>query len=81
MVALPYTRYIGLWLDNRFLVFTAGLSYSLFLVHMVVIDLLVTYIFTMPFTFGLWIWLSIVTLVLSYAFAYLLSRYVELRKW
>ncbi len=81
MITLPYTRYIGRWLDNRFLSFTAGLSYSLFLVHMVVIELLRAYVFTMPLTFGLWIWLAIATLVLSYAFAYLLSRYVELRKW
>jgi peptidoglycan/LPS O-acetylase OafA/YrhL len=81
MITLPYTRYIGRWLDNRFLSFTAGLSYSLFLMHMVVIDLFMTYLFTMPLTFGLWIWLAIATLVLSYIFAYLLSRYVESRKW
>jgi peptidoglycan/LPS O-acetylase OafA/YrhL len=81
MVALPYTRYIGRWLDSRFLSFTAWLSYSLFLVHMVVIELLIAYVFTMPLTFGLWIWLAASTLVFSYAFAYLLSRYVESRKW
>jgi hypothetical protein len=48
---------------------------------MVVIDLLMTYVFTMPLTFGLWIGLSIATLSLSYISAYLLFRYVESRKW
>ena len=45
LVALPVTRYVGKILDNRFLTWIATLAYSLYLFHMLVIEVLRKYFF------------------------------------
>lgn len=76
MVCLPFSRYIGRILDNTFLIFTAKISYSLFLTHALIIALL--YEFYPPEnTILLWVIYSGVTLILSYMSAWLLYRYIE----
>lgn len=76
IVCLPFSKYIGWLLDNAFLTFTAKISYSLFLTHALIIALLYELYPPEP-TILLWVYYSIVTLVLSYVSAWLLYRYIE----
>jgi peptidoglycan/LPS O-acetylase OafA/YrhL len=46
MISLPYSRYMGRLLDNKFLTFIAKISYSLYVFHALVIAILRRYIFT-----------------------------------
>lgn len=78
MISLPFTRYIGNLLDNRFLNFTAKISYSLFLTHALIMVLLDKYLFSTITTLTMWIGYSITTIVLSYIAAWLLYRYIEI---
>lgn len=75
--ALPFTRYIGRWLDSSFFIFTAGLSYSLYLIHGVIIALLLTYIFPTGLTLQSWWIFASATLILSYISASLIHRFIE----
>lgn len=75
--SLPFTRYIGKWLDNWFSLFTARLSYSLYLIHGIILALLLTYIFPLELSLTNWSMLVILTFSLSYLGAYLMNRYVE----
>ena len=45
LVTLPFTRYVGKYIDNRFLIWIAPLSYSLYLFHMLIIAILRKYFF------------------------------------
>lgn len=78
MICLPFTRYIGKLLDNSFFTFTAKISYSLFLIHALIVVLLLEYIFKDPLMILTWIYFSITTLIISYLFAWLMYRYIEL---
>ena len=78
MISLPFTRYIGNLLDNRFLNFTAKISYSLFLTHALIMVLLDKYLFISITTMTMWIGYSFTTLILSYIAAWLLYRYIEI---
>ncbi len=77
MICLTFSQYIGKLLDNRFTLFTAQLSYSIFLTHGVVMAFLLHYIFPWGLNLISWILLSICTLVWSYITGWLLYRYVE----
>jgi peptidoglycan/LPS O-acetylase OafA/YrhL len=77
LILIPYTRYIANILETPFFRYTAQLSYSLFLVHMLVIGPLYRYVFVHIDTLTVWILFAIVSLLLSYLCAYLVYRYIE----
>lgn len=80
VIALPFTRYIWRILDNRFLVFYSGISYALYLFHALIIVLLRQYVFQgVQLDMDVWIWFSLVVLVLSTALAYTLTKWYEPR--
>ncbi len=77
-ITLPFTKYIGGLLDNRFFTFTAKISFSLFLIHGVVMEVLRVYVFESPLTFSSWFLYAICTFLFSYLAAWILYRYIEL---
>ncbi len=77
MICLPFTKYIGRYVDNSFFIFTAKISYSLFLTHALIIAILWKYLFPEPLTLTLWMMYSGVTLIISYITAWILYRYIE----
>ncbi|MDD2693562.1 MAG: acyltransferase [Candidatus Gracilibacteria bacterium] len=74
---LPFTRYIGTWLDNRFALFTAKISYSLYLIHGVIIAFLLAFVFRNPLSVQEWGAFVMMTIAFSYLAAFLLYRFVE----
>lgn len=77
-ITLPFTKYIGGLLDSRFFTFTAKISFSLFLIHGVVMEVLRVYVFEPPLTFSSWFLYAICTFLFSYLAAWILYRYIEL---
>lgn len=78
VILLPFTKLIWKILDNRVLYLAAGISYSLFLIHMLVIRLLLEYVFGGSIsTIGEWIWLGVSTYIISIFSAYILHRTIE----
>lgn len=78
MICLPFTQYIGKLLDNSFFTFTAKISYSIFLIHALVIVFLTEYVFRDSLTIITWLYFSISTILISYLLAWLMYNYVEL---
>lgn len=78
MISLPFTRSIWNLLDNTFFTFTAKISYSLFLIHALVVVTLLEYVFKDPLTILTWIYFSITTLTVSCFLAWLMYRYIEI---
>lgn len=78
LICLPFTKYIGKILDNTISKFTAKLSYSIFLIHGVVMAFLLNYVFIWALNYLSWIWLSISTIVLSYILSWITYTYIEL---
>ena len=78
MICLPFSKYVGAMLDNQFFLFTAKLSYSIFLTHGVVMAFLLHYIFPWELSMISWIILSLSTIILSYITGWILYKYVEL---
>lgn len=74
---LPFTQYAGKLLDNSFLLFTARLSYSLYLIHGIILALLLAYVFPHGLTIANWSLLVASTFGLSYLGSYIINRYVE----
>ena len=82
LATLPFTRYVGKYIDNKFLTWIATLSYSLYLFHMLVISILRRYFFiNEQLWFYNWSIFSILTLFLSISIAWIVWKYVESREW
>lgn len=80
--SLIYSRYIGIWMDNRFFTWLASISYSLYLWHGLVISILLTTIFHYVSTSFLdWSLFGIVTILISLLVATWSVRWIEWYRW
>lgn len=75
-IMLPFTRYIGGFLDNAFTGFTAKISYELFLIHMIIMSLCSHYFFRELTIYTWWILWGCV-FITSYIVAYGINRMIE----
>lgn len=76
--SLIYSRYMGNIMDNRFFLFLASISYSLYLWHGLVISVLLTLVFHYTNTSLLeWSIFSISTIIISMIIAHVSARYIE----
>ncbi len=76
--ALIYSRYVGVLMDNRLFTWLAGISYSLYLWHGLVISILLTTIFHYASTsFVEWSIFALTTMVVSLCIATLSMRSLE----
>lgn len=82
ILALIYSRFIGMLIDNRFSVWLASISYSLYLWHGLVISILLnTLFFHISTSFVEWSLFSFITLILSMGVASLSVKYIENNNW
>ncbi len=82
MLSLPYSRYLGQLLDNRFLVFVAWISYSLYVFHVLVIVILRKYVFiNVQLWIYNWSFFGISTFFISILIAWWVHKYVENHEW
>jgi peptidoglycan/LPS O-acetylase OafA/YrhL len=76
--ALIYSRYLGLWMDNRFFTWLAGVSYSLYLWHGLVMSILLTTVFhRISSSFTEWSVFSVSTILISLLVATWSTRWIE----
>ena len=77
---VPYTRYIGKALDNRFFQHIARLSYSTYLWHAIIIVLMTRFIFgwVHDLPMSQWLILAMVTIIGSFSIAWLSYHYIEI---
>ncbi|MBC7498148.1 acyltransferase [Candidatus Gracilibacteria bacterium] len=76
--ALIYSRFCGIWIDNRFFTWIAGISYSLYLWHGLIISILLMTIFHQVYTsFTDWSIFSMATIALSLLVAWASVRWIE----
>ncbi|MBC7503880.1 acyltransferase [Candidatus Gracilibacteria bacterium] len=76
--SLIYSRYVGVFIDNRLFIWLAGISYSLYLWHGLIITILLTTVFHYVSTsFIEWVIFSIVVLAISLLVALSSSKYIE----
>ncbi len=82
IVSLIYSKYMGRLMDNRFFLWLASISYSLYLWHGLVMSMLITIVFQRISTSLIeWSIMSIATLGISCAIAVLSAKYIEWWKW
>lgn len=82
IISLPYSQYLGKILDNRFFVFIAKISFSLYLFHVLIIVVLRKYIFiSEQLLIYNWLLFSAIVVLLSLGIAWVLQRWVEARDW
>ncbi|MCJ8312260.1 MAG: acyltransferase [Saccharospirillaceae bacterium] len=88
LVCLPFTTWVGKILDNRLFVFTAKISFGLYIWHFLVISLLQHYVFKEFNVFqtenlDVFAWAVVLTLVFSYIIASISYYLIEspIQKW
>ena len=82
LFVLPVTRFIARFLDNSVFVYLSKISYSLYLIHMLIIFLLRKYIFVSEqLWFYNWSLFAIITIGLSCISAHLMQKYIEQYDW
>jgi peptidoglycan/LPS O-acetylase OafA/YrhL len=82
IISLPYSRYLGKFLDNQIFLFIAKISYTLYIFHALVIVMLRKYVFTdIQLWWMSWGLLSIIVLFFSILIAWWTHRYIENHEW
>lgn len=80
LLTVAYTKKIGGWLDNRLFAWIAGVSYSAYLYHALVIAILRrTYFTGDAVAVPDWFALVAIAVPTAFAIAYLSNRYVEMK--
>lgn len=79
--ALIYSRYLWVWMDNRLFTWLAGISYSLYLWHGLVISVLLTvWFYQVSTSFVDWSIFSVATMSISLIVAVASARWIENKK-
>ncbi len=80
--SLIYSRYIWVLIDNRFFLYLAAISYSLYLWHGLIISILITFLFHhISTSFLEWSLFSMTVVIVSLIVARLSMKYIESWRW
>lgn len=82
IISLIFSRYFGIIMDNRFFLWLASISYSLYLWHGLIIAILLSFAFhSVSTSFFEWSLFSAIVISISFFVAQLSTKYIEGWRW